>query len=105
MNNRRLKLHERPAPAVGNNKHANTIRNILHFMDMSGGQANTLDIYYWLNDNTKYGVPMSALINVLSKGPFNSVGKESATNALAVKRTVKIWEVKVDKVEERSEKA
>jgi len=105
MNNRKLKLHERPAQAVGNNKHKKFIQRIAEYLSMAGGQANTLDIYYWLNANTKHGLPINALVNVLSKGPFKIVGEESAANGLGVKRTVKIWQLKVDKVEERSEKA
>ena len=105
MNNRRLKLHERPAPAVGNNRHARFIQQIAEYLTMSGGQANTLDIYYWLNENTKHGLQINALVNVLSKGPFIAVGKERTNNGLGVRRQVKIWQVKVHKVEERSEKA
>ena len=105
MNNRRIELHERPAPAVGNNKHKKFIQWITEYLSMAGGQANTLDIYYWLNDNTKHGLQINALVNVLSKGPFEAVGEESTLSGLGVKRVVKIWQVKVDKVEERSEKA
>jgi hypothetical protein len=104
MNNRRLELHERPAPAVGNNKHKKFIQWIVEYLSMAGGQANTLEIYYWLNENTKQGLQIHALVNVLSKGPFETVGEESAHNGLGVKRVVKIWQVKVDKVEERSER-
>tara|TARA_R110002020_G_scaffold119473_1_gene272594 strand:- start:5883 stop:6200 length:318 start_codon:yes stop_codon:yes gene_type:complete len=105
MNNRRIELHKRPAPAVGNNKHKKFIQWITEYLSMAGGQANTLDIYYWLNDNTKHGLQINALVNVLSKGPFEAVGEESTHSGLGVKRVVKIWQVKVDKVEERSEKA
>ncbi|MGI9312176.1 MAG: hypothetical protein ACR2O9_01390 [Alphaproteobacteria bacterium] len=104
MNNRNLKLHERPAPAVGNNKHKRFIQKINEYLSMAGGQANTLDIFYWLNDNTKHGLQINALVNVLSKGPFTTVGIETATNSLGVKRQVNIWKVKVDKVDKRREK-
>ena len=44
---------------------------------------------------------MTSLTNVLSKGPFISIGEERATNGLGVPRRVKIWKVKFDKVSER----
>tara|TARA_R110000803_G_scaffold207501_1_gene275472 strand:- start:244 stop:567 length:324 start_codon:yes stop_codon:yes gene_type:complete len=102
MNNRRLKYEERPTlQGVGNNRHARNIRRIVEYISMSGDSANTMDIYYWLNGNTKQGLQMNALVNILAKGPFISIGEESATNGLGVPRRVKIWKLKIDKVVER----
>ena len=102
MNNRRLKYEERPTlQGVGNNRHARNIRRIVEYISMSGDSANTMDIYYWINENTKQGLQMNALVNILAKGPFISIGEESATNGLDVPRRVKIWKVKFDKVLER----
>ena len=102
MNNRNLKFEERPAlQGVGNNRHARNIRAITEYISMSGDSANTMDIYYWLNGNTKQGLQMNALVNILAKGPYISIGEESATNGLGVPRRVKIWKLKVDKVVER----
>ena len=102
MRNRLLDYDERPAlQKVGNNRHKKFIQRINDYLAMSGDQANTLEIYYWLNENTKQGLQMNALTNVLSKGPFITIGKETAFNGLGVKRQVNIWKVKFDKVSER----
>jgi len=102
MKNQRLNYEERPTrQRVGNNNHLRNISNIVEYIKMSDGEANTLDIYYWINENTRQGIPMQALVNVLGKGPFISVGEERAKNGLGQPRSVKIWQLKIDKVEER----
>ena len=104
MINKRLNYDERPTvQAVGNNSNRKFVQWIAEYLSMAGGRANTLDIYYWLNENTKNGQTMPSLVNILSKGPFTSVGEERTKNGLGQWRMVKIWQVKVDKVEERSD--
>lgn len=106
MRNKSLIYSDRPAiQAVGNNKNTKNIEWINGYLSSVNGQANTVEIWLWLNENTKYGIPMQGLTNILGKGPYIEVGQEKTRAASGKLRTVKVWRVKVDKVEERSEKA
>tara|TARA_R100000544_G_C2189573_1_gene40957 strand:- start:231 stop:554 length:324 start_codon:yes stop_codon:yes gene_type:complete len=104
MRNKSLKYSDRPnIQAVGNNRNTKNIQWINKYLSSVDGEANTVDIWLWLNENTKYGIPMQGLTNILGKGPYIETRQEKTRAASGKLRTVKVWRVNIDKVEERSD--
>ena len=56
------------------NKHMKNIEYIRQAIGYLGGEANTRQIYDWINSNTRNGIGSRQLPQVLKMGPFDSMG-------------------------------
>ena len=96
-NNRNVEFSERPKPGVGNNNHLRNVKSIRKCIIEKGGQASTPEIYDWMNSNTRNGIGMRQLPQVLIKGPFIQCGQVRVKNALASSSyEVFVWGIKKD---------
>tara|TARA_R110000823_G_scaffold3402_8_gene13084 strand:+ start:360 stop:659 length:300 start_codon:yes stop_codon:yes gene_type:complete len=94
-NNRNVEFKERPKPAVGNNKHLRNIGYITECIIQKGGRASTSEIYDWMNSNTRNGIGMRQLPQVLYMGPFVQYGQERVKHALSSSSyEVFVWGIK-----------
>ena len=66
-NNRSVEFLRRGGAKVGKNKHLKNIEHIKECIQMKGGEVHTSEIYEWMNSNTRNGIMMSQLVNVMSK--------------------------------------
>ena len=92
-NNRRVEFLQRGGAKVGKNKHLKNIEYIKECIQMKGGEAHTSEIYEWMNDNTRNGIIMTQLVNVMSKGPFIDVGSTRVESMMGGSYSVKIWRI------------
>ena len=94
-NNRNLEYEDRPNAGVGNNKNMKNIGYIREAIGYHGGEANTHQIYDWINDNTRNGIGSRQLPQVLKKGPFISTGLVRVKNTISNSSyEVNLWRVR-----------
>ena len=94
-NNRNLDYEDRPNAGVGNNKNMKNIQYIREAIGYHGGEANTHQIYDWINDNTRNGIGSRQLPQVLKKGPFISTGLVRVKNTMSNSSyEVNLWRVR-----------
>ena len=92
-NNRRVEFLRRGGAKVGKNKHLKNIEYIKECIQMKGGEAHTSEIYEWLNSNTRNGIMMSQLVNVMAKGPFIDIGTTRVESMMGGTYPVKVWRI------------
>ena len=93
--NRNLDYKDRPNAGVGNNKNMKNIQYIREAIGYHGGEANTHQIYDWINENTRNGIGSRQLPQVLKMGPFTSTGLVRVKNTLSSSSyTVNSWRVR-----------
>jgi len=95
MINRHLEYEDRPKVAkVGNNKHLRNIGYIKECITHLKGEASTREIFIWMNENTRNGIPRNELTQVLKKGPFIITGSVMVTNGVQNKKyPVNLWRI------------
>jgi len=93
MNNRNVEFMERGSAQIGKNKHMRNIQYIVECIQMKGGEAHTSEIYEWLNDNTRNGIMLSQLVNVMAKGRFIDIGTTRVKGIVGSSYPVKIWRI------------
>ena len=93
INNRSVEFMERGKAQIGKNKHLRNIEYIKECIQMKGGEAHTSEIYEWMNDNTRNGIIMTQLVNVMAKGPFIDVGSTRIKSMMGGSYSVKIWRI------------
>tara|TARA_R100000773_G_scaffold44667_1_gene47173 strand:+ start:2064 stop:2375 length:312 start_codon:yes stop_codon:yes gene_type:complete len=96
--NRALAFEDRPNAGVGNNNHIRNIEYIRSAIKYFGGEANTHQIYDWLNENTRNGIGSRQLPQVLKMGPFDSVGFVRVKNTISnSSNNISLWRIRGEK--------
>lgn len=72
-------------------------RKITEIMEVmtENGEMNSVEVKEWFNNNTKHGVTMPWVTNVMRKsGCFVEVGEEKVRSVGGYLHLVKVWDVK-----------